>query len=130
MTAYLVDPDESIGEGLKTLLATYGIRVESFPDAEALLETHPDICPTCSCVLAEVNLPGLSGPALANKLHQAAPDLPIFLLVSTSVGDLSGLAQREALSGVIRKPLVNGALIGRLLEMQKRLRTESPSPLA
>jgi FixJ family two-component response regulator len=115
-----VDPDQAIGDGLATLLNTYGIEVRSYPDAEAFLESwlheHPDHC----CLLVEANLPGLSGPALIQRLLDECADLPVLLLISTSSPNLIEVAQSSSRIGVIEKPFLDGTLIEELLRLRRQ----------
>ena len=116
---HVVDPDQAIAEGLATLLNTYGIQVCSYPDAEAFLDCcaqlHPDHC----CLLVEADLPGLSGPALLEKLLDECPNLPVWLLISTSSPELIEVARSSSRIGVIEKPFVNGTLTDRLLRLRE-----------
>ena len=116
---HVVDPDQAIAEGLATLLNTYGIEVCSYPDAETFLETWSHSCPGHSCLLVEAELPGLSGPALLQKLLCEHADLPVLLLISTSSPRLIETAQSSSRFGVIEKPFVNGTLIQQILRLRE-----------
>lgn len=115
---HIVDPDQAIGEGLAALLNTYGIEVCSYPDAEAFLESWPHVRRGRSCLLVEADLPGLSGPALIQRLLDECADLPVLLLVSTSSPDLIEVARSSSRIGVIEKPFVNGTLIEQLARLR------------
>ena len=117
---HVVDPDEAIGEGLTTLLNTYGIEVRSYPDAEEFLESWPQARPGHCCLLVEADLPGLSGPALIQRLLDECADLPVLLLISTSSPKLIEVARSSSRIGVIEKPFLNGTLIEELLRLQQQ----------
>jgi len=108
---YVVDPDQAIGEGLTVLLNTYDIQVRSFPDAESLLDTRSYLRSSCCCLLVEANLPGLSGPALLQRLRDEGVDKPAILLLSTSCPEQIKQAQSTSRISVMEKPLVSGRLI-------------------
>jgi FixJ family two-component response regulator len=114
-----VDPDQAIGEGLATLLNTYGIEVCSYQDAEAFLEAWPHLYPAHCCLLVEADLPGLSGPALLQKLLGDCADLPVLLLISTSSPELIEVARGSSRIGVIEKPFVGGMLTDRILRLRE-----------
>lgn len=115
----VVDPDQAIGEGLTVLLNTYDIQVQSFPDAESLLEARPYLGSSCCCLLVEANLPRLSGPALLQRLRDEGVDKPAILLLSTSYPDQIKQAQSTSRISVMEKPLVSGTLIAELLKLRQ-----------
>jgi FixJ family two-component response regulator len=115
---HVVDPDQAITDGLATLLNTYDIQVQSYPDAESFLQSWlPRRCRNC-CLLAESDLPGLSGPALLRELRAQNVEIPVLLLVSTSAPDLIDVARTSSQVGVIEKPCMNHALIDHVLSLR------------
>jgi two-component system CheB/CheR fusion protein len=116
---HIVDPDKAIAEGLATLLSTYGIDVQCYPDAESFLRSWPLRRPCRCCLLAEAELPGLSGPALLRKLRAQQIDIPVLLLVSTSSPELIEAARSSSQVGVVEKPCVNHALIEQVLSLSQ-----------
>ena len=116
---HVVDPDKAIAEGLATLLNTYGIGVQCYPDAESFLSSwRPG--PSCRCcLLAEAEMPGLSGPALLRKLRDRHIDIPVLLLVSTSSPELIEVARRSDQVGVIEKPCVSHTLMEQVLSISR-----------
>jgi len=115
---HIVDPDQAITDGLATLLSTYDIAVQSYPDAESFLRSWlPRRCRYC-CLLAEADLPGLSGPALLRELRKQDVEIPVLLLVSTSTPELIEVARSSSQAGVIEKPCMNHALIDQVLRLK------------
>ena len=114
-TVHVVDPDRAIGDGFAVLLSTYGIAVRSYPDAESFLECWPQVSAQRCCLIVEADLPGLSGPALIQRLADESDDLAVVLLVSTSSPELVNIAERSSHIGVVEKPLVHGTLIDELV---------------
>lgn len=117
---HVVDPDQAIADGLVTLLATYGIQVAYYPDAESFLESQPRTCRGRCCLLVDADLPGLSGPALLQQLRDDFANVPVLLFISTSSPELIQAARTSNRVSVIEKPFVNGALIDQLLRLQKQ----------
>ena len=115
---HVVDPDQAIGDGLTTLLNTYGIRVYSYPDAETFLQSWPTAHQGHCCLLVEADLPGLSGPALIQRLLDECADLPVLLLISTSPPKLIEVARSSSRIGVIEKPFIDSTLIDALVKLQ------------
>lgn len=127
-TVHVVDPDPAIADGLSALLATYGIEVYSYPGAEPFLEALTKSDMENGCLLIEANLPGISGPALLQKLHDEYADLPVLLLISTSAPQLIHAARRSRQVGVIEKPCTNGTLIQEVLRLREQARRISRAP--
>jgi FixJ family two-component response regulator len=58
----IVDDDESVPESLLDLLQQCGFAVEAFSPAETFLAS--DVVSNTYCLLLDVAMPGVSGPAL------------------------------------------------------------------
>ena len=65
---FVVDDDASIRKSLATLLSTQNYAVETFASAAEYLHRIPPIGP--ACLILDVRLPGLDGPALQRQLTQ------------------------------------------------------------
>ena len=114
---HVIDPDQAITDGLATLLATYGIQVDAYPDAETFLESWSPCDADRCCLLCAADLPGLSGPALLQQLCDASIELPVLLLVSRYSPELFAAAQGSSRVGIVEKPFVNDTLINSVLEL-------------
>ncbi|MEJ2273403.1 MAG: response regulator [Woeseiaceae bacterium] len=114
---HIVDPDAAIADGLSTLLSTYGIDVIAYPDAESFLQSRSAALQQRGCLLVEADLPGVSGPALLQQVHD---QLAVVLLVSTSSPDLIDVASSSSRVRVIEKPCVDGALVDALLSIRQQ----------
>jgi DNA-binding NtrC family response regulator len=81
---YVVDDDESVRRALGALVRSAGLRVETFPSAQEFLAfPRPDVP---SCLVLDVQLPGLSGIDLQEELAKADVHIPIIFL--TGHGDI------------------------------------------
>ena len=81
---YVVDDDASAREGVAGLLRSAGLRAKTFATGEEFLAAPPPKTP--SCLLLDVNLPGVSGFDVQQELAKAAVHLPIIFL--TGHGDI------------------------------------------
>jgi FixJ family two-component response regulator len=82
---YVIDDDISMREGLKNLLRSVGLRVESFATASEFLGKRlPD---AAVCLVVDVRLPGLSGLDFQAELTKANIDVPIIFI--TGHGDIA-----------------------------------------
>jgi len=81
---YIVDDDLSVREAVAGLVRTAGLRAETFSSArEFLARPRPDVP---SCLVLDVNLPGMTGLDLQQELTKA--DLPIPIIFLTGRGDI------------------------------------------
>ena len=115
---HVVDPDPAIADGLVALLGTYGMQVCHYPDSESFLEALPGTCDGHCCLLVDADLPGLSGPALLQRLSNGFAHVPVLLFVSTSSPELIEAARSSSRVSVIEKPFVDGMLVKQLLRLQ------------
>ncbi len=81
---YVVDDDASVREALSSLIRSAGWRVETFATAREFL-AHPQ-SDAPSCLVLDVQLPGLSGLDLQQELVKADIHIPIIFL--TGHGDI------------------------------------------
>jgi FixJ family two-component response regulator len=84
---YVVDDDASFRTAIQRQLEKTGYRVVTYASAEQLLERRPDENEP-GCILLDVRLPGLSGPALHSRLLEFRSTLPILFI--TGYADVSG----------------------------------------
>jgi DNA-binding NtrC family response regulator len=80
----VIDDDSSIRESLRNLIRSAGLAVETFASAqEFLTSAHAD---GPSCLVLDVQLPGLSGLDLQQELAKNHPEIPIIFI--TGHGDI------------------------------------------
>src|SRR5712671_143683 len=80
---HVVDDDESFRNSIARLLRAIGYAVETYKSAQALLDRLPDDS-GASCILLDVQIPGLSGPELQCRLTELGYTLPIVFLTGSS----------------------------------------------
>jgi DNA-binding NtrC family response regulator len=83
--AYVVDDDVSAREGVARLIRSSGVVTKTFGSAEEFLASPRPKMP--SCLVLDLNLPGLSGLELQQELAKSGVQLPIIFL--TGHGDIS-----------------------------------------
>ena len=81
----IVDDDEALREGMKSLVRSLGYGVSTFDSAEAFLNSEQVI--DTSCIITDLQMPGLSGLDLQDLLIAADARL-CFLHLSFSVMDV------------------------------------------
>ncbi len=95
-TIYVVDDDPSVRRALERLLHVRGYRVASFGSAEDFLAA--DLSEDVACLVLDLNLPGLHGLELQNRLQQQGIVLPIIFI--TGHGNIP-TAVRAVKSGAV-----------------------------
>jgi FixJ family two-component response regulator len=81
---FVVDDDISIRESLETLISYAGWRVETFASARDFLARPRTLAP--SCLILDLNLPGLNGLELQSRIGADRADMPIIFI--TGYGDV------------------------------------------
>ena len=107
---HVVDDDESFRIAIARLLRASGYEVVVYESAQALLERLPDDG-IANCVLLDVQIPGLSGPELQNRLAELGSALPIVFL--TGHGDIPTSVQtiKAGAEDFLTKPVPKDTLI-------------------
>jgi len=82
---YVVDDDSSVRSGLGMLLMACGYRVFTFESGTHFFQTEFKDQP--SCILLDVNMPGLSGLEVQEHLNKRHCPIPVIFL--TAYGDIS-----------------------------------------
>ena len=92
----IVDDDEPIREAVKGLMKSLGYRCEATASAEEFLRS-PHVRRT-SCLIADVQMPGMSGLDLHRHLSASGKPIPTILI--TAYPD-DGVRERALAAGVI-----------------------------
>jgi FixJ family two-component response regulator len=106
----IVDDDESVRESLPDLLRTFGFASRTFSSAAEFLASES--VDQTDCLLLDVAMPGMSGPALQQEVSRRGSRIPIVFI--TAQGDES-LRPRLLEAGAIDcliKPFSEAALLG------------------
>lgn len=79
----VVDDDESVRESLPHLLRKFGLIAQTFSSAEEFLASA--FVSQTRCLILDVAMPGMSGPALQEELSRRQQAIPIIFI--TAQGD-------------------------------------------
>jgi DNA-binding NtrC family response regulator len=106
---FVVDDDRSIRESLKNLIRSAGLSVQTFASAQEFLTSRRPNVP--SCLVLDVQLPGLSGLDLQQELAKAGIQIPIIFV--TGHGDIptSVRAMKAGALEFLTKPVNDGDLL-------------------
>jgi RNA polymerase sigma factor (sigma-70 family) len=108
---YVVDDDASFRTAIERRLKNAGYEVVAYPSAQRLLDNLPDESRP-SCILLDVQIPGLSGPDLQARLSDLDSTLPIVFL--TGHGDIPTTVQtiKAGAQDFLTKPVSSDQLLG------------------
>jgi FixJ family two-component response regulator len=103
---FVVDDDEAVRSALAMLLTSAGYQVEIFSGSEDFLE----LCtPDCEgCLILDVSMPGMDGPALQQELLKRSIRLPIIFLTGHGTIQTSVRTIKAGAMDFLTKP-VDGA---------------------
>ena len=100
---HLVDDDPGIRNAVGRLLRSHGYDVVVHPDAESFVEAHdPE---SHGCIILDVSMPGLDGPALQRKLVQDGESLPVIFLTGSADVPMCAEAMRHGAVDFLTKPV-------------------------
>jgi FixJ family two-component response regulator len=114
----VVDDDASAREGLQSLIRSAGWRVETFLSAQEFLGRRGAEAP--SCLILDLQLPGLSGLDLQKQMAEIGLEIPIVFL--TGHGDIPASVQAMKAGAVefLTKPLDEQKLVDAIHEAIER----------
>lgn len=99
---YVIDDDDSARHSLEFLLDVAGIRVRSFPSADAFLMASPPM--SGACVVTDVRMPGMGGVELVDELRRRGVEVPVIVITGHADVPLAIQAMKAGVSDFIEKP--------------------------
>jgi len=119
---FVVDDDQSVREGIQSLLTSAGFSVDTFPTAEMFLNhPHPD---RPACVILDVRMPGLSGLDLQRELTKIGVSIPIIFVTGHGNVRMTAQAMKAGAVEFLTKPFREQELIDAVRESIGRDRME------
>ena len=113
----VIDDDESVRVASSSLLRSLGWEVSLYPSAESFLDADP--LDGLACIITDLNMPGMSGLQLQQRLRELKAGVPIMFITAFA----SDAARRQALDGgavcFLSKP-VDGTVVADCLERIKQ----------
>ena len=107
---HIVDDDPSFLTAMERHLKHAGYEVAVYASAQALLDRLPsDSVP--SCILLDVRIPGIDGPALQERLNELGSTLPIIFVSGHVDIPLTVRALKEGAEDFLTKPVTSDGLL-------------------
>ena len=98
----IVDDDASVREAVEGLLLSAGLRVETFASAREFLARPRKDLP--SCLILDVELPGLSGLDLQEEIAGTGVNIPIVFVTGHGTIPMSVRAMKAGAREFLTKP--------------------------
>jgi FixJ family two-component response regulator len=105
----IIDDDESFRTALVACLGSLGYGAWGFASAEEFIAEDAE--GTCSCVITDVHMTGMSGFDLARLLTSRSRQLPVVMITARSEPGLDARAASTGAVCLLRKPFKTDVLI-------------------
>lgn len=106
----IVDDDKSVRVALERLLRSLGHNASTFDSAEDFLKSEK--LHDTSCLITDVQMPGLTGIELQDRLIAEGLRIPIIFMTAYSDENIRARAMRVGAAGFLLKPVDANHLIG------------------
>jgi FixJ family two-component response regulator len=105
----VIDDDASVRAATDNLLSSHGYLVHTFASAEDFLQsTHLN---HSSCVVADVQMPGMSGLELLTHMRAQGYNVPLIFITAFPEESVRDRALKAGAVGFLAKPFAAPALI-------------------
>jgi PAS domain S-box-containing protein len=116
----LVEDDSQVRELVETVLTTAGHTVLSAPGPEQALQLSAVHADKLDLLVTDVVMPGMSGPALVQRLRAAIGPFPVLFMSGYSGEAVARHGVLEPDTDLLEKPFTPAALLGRIGEILAR----------
>jgi FixJ family two-component response regulator len=116
----VIDDDASVRAAINNLLSSHGYQVHAFSSAEEFLQSaHLN---DSSCVIADVQMPAMSGVDLLTHMSAQGYTAPFIFITAFPDDSVRTRALRAGAIGFLAKPFAGPALINCVETALNRLR--------
>ena len=106
---FVVDDDNNVRAGIRSMLKADGKVVEDYASAEAFLAAYKP--GRDGCLLVDAYLPGMSGLQLLQRVHEHGHQLPAIMITGSSDVPTAVEAMKAGALDFIEKPISHGDLL-------------------
>lgn len=105
----IVDDDDAVRTATQTFVRSLGYKTAAFASAEDFLEAPER--ETADCLIADIQMPGMSGLDLQRALAERRPGLPIIFITAFPEERIRQQAMAAGAAGMLAKPYDGDTLI-------------------
>lgn len=117
-TVFVVDDDEAVRGGLRRLIESVGLKVETYGSAQEFLSNcDPD---RQGCLVLDIRMPGMGGLDLQDQLVKQGMRLPVIILTGHADVPAAVRALKAGAIDFIEKPFNSQALLDRIQQAIRR----------
>jgi DNA-binding response OmpR family regulator len=121
---YVVDDDASVREGVAGLIRSAGLMARTFASGEEFLAAPRPKMP--SCLVLDVNLPGLNGLELQRELAKSGVQVPIIFLTGHGNIPMTVRALKAGAANFLTKPFDDEELLNAVRQCTKSVQGFQP----
>ena len=114
----VVDDDPSVRKSLERLLKAASFEATTFASARDFLE-RGELTPAPECLILDIHLGGMNGFELYEHLAAAGSAVPVIFITAYDDAPTRERARKIGLSGYLRKPFEQHALLGAIYRALK-----------
>jgi FixJ family two-component response regulator len=118
---HVIDDDPSVVQALQRLLRSWGMEVRTFASGEEFLSAAPT-SGDVDCVVLDVQMPGMSGFDVQERMRQAGWDVPIIFITGHEIEGVKERALQAGALGFLGKPFRENDLVALIRDGVQRRR--------
>jgi len=111
-TVFIVDDDSAVLKGLRLLVKSLRMNVETYLSAQEFLDSYDPARP--GCLVLDVRMPGISGLELQEKLRQRNINIPVIIMTGYGEVAVAVEAMKKNAMEFLEKPISGQVLLDRI----------------
>lgn len=126
LTIHIVDDDPSVLDSLSIMLSSAGFTTRCYTSGKEFIDTYTP--GTRDCLLLDVNMPGMSGLELQQKLNEKRIKIPTIVITAHGNVTTAVSAMKNGALDFLEKPYREDEIIEKIREIPLALSRESTDP--
>jgi FixJ family two-component response regulator len=106
----IIDDDVSVRVAVESLVRSLGYVARTYDSAEAFLGS--DVVAETSCIVSDIQMPGMSGFDLQSRLKNSGHTVPMIFITAFPEDHIRAHAETGGAFGFLAKPFDGQALVG------------------
>jgi len=111
-TVFIVDDDLAVLKGLRLLMESVRLNVETYLSAQEFLDSYDQTRP--GCLVLDVRMPGISGLELQEKLRQRNINIPVIIMTGYGEIAMAVEAMKKGAMMFVEKPISDQVLLDQI----------------
>jgi len=111
-TVFIVDDDSAVLKGLRLLVKSLRMNVETYLSAQEFLDSYDPARP--GCLVLDVRMPRISGLELQEKLRQRNISIPVIIMTGYGEVAVAVEAMKKNAMEFLEKPISDQVLLDRI----------------